>query len=170
MLKIKLGRLKHDTGFSMLLDIQATCDAAAYGYSDIAFGAPLSFSGKAENVDGEIHINGQITAHLMLCCARCGVSFPLDISLPFSEIYSSSEVNPDTEGLQDKRHFSGDTIDIMPEILRLLYEELPMQPLCREDCRGLCPLCGTDLNHGECSCSRDNIDPRWQKLRGLLEK
>ena len=42
-----------------------------------------------------------------------------------------------------------------------------MQPLCRPDCRGLCPVCGVDLNQQSCSCGKDDIDPRWEKLKNL---
>jgi uncharacterized protein len=47
---------------------------------------------------------------------------------------------------------------------------LPMKPLCRPDCRGLCPGCGKDLNLGPCACAREGIDPRWEALRDLREK
>jgi uncharacterized protein len=46
---------------------------------------------------------------------------------------------------------------------------LPMQPLCREDCAGICPCCGADFNQGSCNCARENIDPRWEKLKNLLK-
>lgn len=168
MLEIKPGRLKHDMGFSLPLNIQAACDPLTYGYADIAFGAPLSFCGKAENVAGEIHINGWLAAHLLLACSRCGVPFSFMLSLPFAEIYISGEASQDLDGEQDKRHFTGDSIDITPEALRLLFAELPMKPMCREDCCGLCPQCGADLNGEGCSCAQNDIDPRWEKLRDLL--
>ena len=168
MLEIKPGRLKHDLGFSLPLDMQAVCDPAAYGYADVVSGALLAFCGKADNAAGEIQINGRLTAQLTLICSRCGAPFMLGLALPFAEIYSSGAVNQDSGGEQDKHHFTGDIIDITPEALRLLFAELPMKPLCREDCRGLCPLCGADLNKEGCGCAKDDIDPRWEKLRDLL--
>jgi uncharacterized protein len=47
---------------------------------------------------------------------------------------------------------------------------LPLKPLCREDCKGLCPICGIDLNKSVCSCVKRETDPRWEKLKGLLDK
>lgn len=169
MLEIKLGRLKHDMGFTMPLELQAACDPAAIGYADILPAAPLEFYGRAENVLGEIHVSGRLTAELTLVCSRCGQPFPYRLTVPFAEVYSSQEVGPDSEGEQDKHQFSGDIIDITPEALRLLFEQLPMKPLCREDCRGLCLNCGADLNREACSCVRESIDPRWEKLRDLLQ-
>lgn len=170
MLEIKLGRLKHDLGFRLPLDLQNTCDPAAYDYPDIRLAAPLAFCGQAENISGEIYVTGQITACLMLVCSRCGAPFSYQLTVPLAEVYSTMEVAPDTEGEQDKHYFTGDTIDFTPEALRLLFEELPMKPLCQEDCRGLCPVCGADWNRKACSCAQENIDPRWEKLKDFKLK
>jgi uncharacterized protein len=47
---------------------------------------------------------------------------------------------------------------------------LPLRPLCREDCKGLCARCGNDLNAGPCDCGGDDIDPRWEALAALRER
>ena len=47
---------------------------------------------------------------------------------------------------------------------------LPMKPLCKPDCKGLCPSCGKDLNLGACGCTHETIDPRWEALKALKEK
>ena len=47
---------------------------------------------------------------------------------------------------------------------------VPMKPLCREDCQGLCPECGKDLNLGPCAGAHETVDPRWEALRALKEK
>ncbi len=60
-----------------------------------------------------------------------------------------------------------DQVDTRPLIVEQVQLNLPMKPLCREDCRGLCPLCGRDLNDGPCGCAADRIDPRWGALAAL---
>jgi uncharacterized protein len=47
---------------------------------------------------------------------------------------------------------------------------LPLKPLCSEECKGLCPICGTDLNKSHCHCVIEKTDPRWDMLKGLLKK
>jgi uncharacterized protein len=168
MLQLELGRLKHDFGYCLPLDIRASFDPASYGYDDMLLCEPLVLLGQAENIVGEIHVAGQLSAGLSLNCSRCGATFPLRLSLPFTEIYCSQDVASDKAGEQDKQVFSGASIDLTPEALRVLFAELPMKPLCREDCLGLCPLCGADLNNGQCSCEDKETDPRWEKLRELL--
>jgi uncharacterized protein len=129
---------------------------------------PLLLRGQAENIAGEILVTGELCAVLALNCARCGAALPLRLTLPFCETYSNQDVAPDEAGEQDKHVFSGANIDLTPEALRALFAELPMKPLCREDCQGLCPVCGADLNFEQCACADSKIDPRWEKLRDLL--
>lgn len=56
------------------------------------------------------------------------------------------------------------------QLTELLEEEFPFRILCREDCAGLCPRCGKDLNEGSCQCESDEIDPRLAPLKDILEK
>jgi uncharacterized protein len=168
MLKLVLGRLKHDLGFRLELNLKAACDPSAYGYDDLRFSAPLVLNGQAENIAGEIQVTGQLSATLLFKCARCGEAFSLPLTLPFLETYSNQELPPDRDGERDKHVFSGAGINLTPEVLRTLFAELPMKPLCREDCRGLCPHCGADLNLGQCACASREPDPRWDKLSALL--
>lgn len=63
----------------------------------------------------------------------------------------------------------GEAIDLSELVRQLLVLNLPARSLCRPDCRGLCAQCGADLNHGECRCAREEIDPRLAPLRELLQ-
>lgn len=60
-------------------------------------------------------------------------------------------------------------IDLDPFIEEQLILSVPMKTVCRDDCRGICPGCGADLNHESCTCSETSIDPRWEKLKILLD-
>jgi uncharacterized protein len=168
MLQLELGRLRHDLGYCLPLELRADCDPVAYGYNNMLFNEPLILHGQAENIAGEIQVTGLLSAGLTINCSRCNTVFQLRLSLPFQEIYSSLDVPLDEAGEQDIHFFNGPGIDLTPEALRALFAELPMKPLCREDCRGLCPVCGVDLNLRQCSCEIKEIDPRWEMLRDLL--
>jgi uncharacterized protein len=65
---------------------------------------------------------------------------------------------------------SGNVIDISGSIDACIFEELPMQPLCKEDCKGLCPVCGIDLNENECNCDTTVYDPRFAIFRNLSKE
>jgi uncharacterized protein len=61
-------------------------------------------------------------------------------------------------------------LDLAHMLREQFYLAMPMRPLCREDCRGLCPQCGTNLNVDSCGCTRERHDPRFDGLRTLIEK
>ena len=69
--------------------------------------------------------------------------------------------------LADEESYAGKTIDFWPAVREQILLALPPAPLCREDCKGLCPTCGKDLNEGECGCDRTAHDPRWDALKAL---
>jgi len=58
--------------------------------------------------------------------------------------------------------------DIFPRVLQYLLLEIPQKILCSPECSGLCPVCGADLNEGECGCGTEEIDPRWAPLKKLM--
>jgi uncharacterized protein len=66
--------------------------------------------------------------------------------------------------------YSEFTVDLSEEIANCLRIELPMKPLCRPDCAGLCQKCGANLNEGPCGCKPDEEDGPWAKLRGLIPR
>ena len=61
-------------------------------------------------------------------------------------------------------------LDVDTPVLDQLFLEFPMKHLCREDCAGLCPICGKNRNEGTCDCEKKQIDPRFASLRKLLEQ
>ncbi len=71
----------------------------------------------------------------------------------------------------DEEGYTGKQIDLTPAMREQILLSIPPSPVCREDCKGLCPSCGKDLNDGACGCDRTVVDPRWEALKGLqLEK
>jgi uncharacterized metal-binding protein YceD (DUF177 family) len=62
-----------------------------------------------------------------------------------------------------------DRVDVTEELRQTLLLALPIKPLCEDDCRGLCPRCGINLNTGSCDCRQKTIDPRWSGLREALK-
>lgn len=121
------------------------------------------------NIGGTITVEGTVTFGLRVHCNRCLAEFHQPVENRFQEIYYDRE-QPHPGGREaDWIPFSGDEIDIMPEVVQNIVVNMPMRFICREDCRGLCPVCGIDLNNGQCNCRQDNVDPRLAKLKDLLK-
>lgn len=118
-----------------------------------------------------VRMNGEIHLILHMPCSRClrDVSVPMDIDfereLAFDRIRSG-----DVEDLDEYNYIDGNLLDVDRFVRNELIVHLPMRVLCREDCRGLCPVCGKDLNEGDCGCDRTSADPRMSAIRDIFRK
>lgn len=120
--------------------------------------------------DSLLLVNIGIFATIEAECARCLASTSLEISGDLGYLYcsqSSEELDGFDEYMAVEVEFFGRVIDVMPQIMESVYTLLPTKVLCREDCKGLCPSCGKNLNEGSCSCGNENIDPRLEALRNF---
>jgi uncharacterized protein len=132
------------------------------------------------SVDLEIHkdkdrfrLTGTAQTELELTCGRCLEPFRLPLEsqidvryLPASELATEDEREVAEEDL-DTSYYRDDQIDLNELLREQFYLALPMKPLCRDDCAGLCSQCGTNLNTGTCQCTSQWEDPRLAPLREL---
>lgn len=128
-------------------------------------------------------VRGTLQGEVTVPCNRCAEDalVVIDSSFDSFEPFPGAEGEPDGDGKDKSFDSEADElivslVDGAPEInlAGLLWEEfvlaLPVRPLCKPDCKGLCPDCGKNLNEGSCSCVRDEGDPRLAALRGLKVK
>ena len=122
---------------------------------------------------GRYRLAGHVSAELALTCSRCVEPFTLPVSGAFDLRFVPRTENVG-EGEREVREddlstafYDAEQIDLRELIIEQLQLALPMKPLCREDCRGLCAQCGTNLNMGACSCSEKWEDPRLAALKAL---
>ena len=144
-------------------------DANRYGYQDLIFAKPVKFIGKTENENMLLLVTGKISAEINACCSRCLQEFTYPVSTELCEQYSNKEDFVHSDEENEIHLFHGNEIDITEAVLKQIYLDLPMKFVCQENCRGFCPYCGINLNTGQCSCADDQIDPRWEKLKILLD-
>ncbi|MDH7576817.1 MAG: DUF177 domain-containing protein [Bacillota bacterium] len=131
----------------------------------------LKISGKATNTGREILVQANVEAKAELNCSLCLKPFSLELKFPFVESFfreRDKELKKDDEPLG--RIYQGDEIDLSEPINEGLILSLPMKPLCRPDCKGLCSLCGRDFNLEKCNCSEQSTDPRFAVLKELLKE
>ncbi len=108
-------------------------------------------------------------------CSRCLVPLGVPLELHFEEEYQptvdivtgAARPLPEDSGifLIDEQH----VLDLTDAVRQYRVLAAPMQPLCRPDCRGLCPTCGQNLNDASCACPREEYDPRWSALAKLAQ-
>jgi len=126
--------------------------------------------------DRRVRLTGTLRAPLELPCSRCLEPIMLAVDTPFDLSYLPALLNKGEGELEVEAEdlgvafYEGDAIDLGQLIREQCYLVLPMKPLCSPDCLGLCPECGTNLNHGACRCERRWVDPRLAALAQLLPK
>ncbi len=122
-----------------------------------------------------ILVKGVLNTEVELTCSRCLSLFRRPVSLnieeeyvPTIDVFSGAPLPQPEEPSSftiDEHH----VIDFTEAIRQYIVLVIPMKPLCREDCAGLCQNCGYNLNQGTCDCPRQEVDPRWSELMKLLK-
>ncbi len=130
------------------------------------FTDPVAITAKASVVDGVATLGCVYTYRLSLICDRCLTSFTKEVSQRSSHVVVRSLSGPDhgefvvaPDGIVSLEELA--TNDIIPE--------LPSKVLCREDCKGLCPVCGGNRNQVQCGCKPKTVDPRLEILNKFFE-
>ena len=134
---------------------------------------PVDLSFEINNDKDRFRLIGDVRTTLELGCSRCAEAFRLPVDSHFDLRYwpiADASTEADAEIGDDDletSYYSDDQIDLNELMREQFYLALPMKPLCREDCRGLCPQCGTNLNTGACGCTPTWEDPRFAALKAL---
>ena len=144
----------------------------ARGYDFELEEAPF-VEGRAIRAGQDVRLRGEIKARISAPCDRCLNEVKIPVEIPYDLFYAPSDPGAGHTG-ENELHdrdldfavFENDQIDLDEMVLEQLELSLPSRVLCREDCRGLCPQCGADLNVEQCDCKTE-IDPRWQVLAKL---
>jgi uncharacterized protein len=109
--------------------------------------------------DGGVAVTGQVSGTWEGECRRCLCSLDGELRAEVREIFRRG--GGDQEGTYA---MAEDHVNLREMVLDALFVSLPLLPLCREDCRGICAVCGTDLNVAPCQCQEVRVDPRWSGL------
>jgi uncharacterized protein len=124
--------------------------------------------------DNIYYCTGTVVCAATLECSRCLEPYPVtfrgEIDFSIVEAAQAAEVRrdelPDTAVIVP---VGTSPVDITDPVREAILLEIPLKPLCRETCRGLCPYCGTNRNEQQCNCTAETTDPRWDGLRDLLK-
>lgn len=127
---------------------------------------PLKVNGIISNNGKALVLTADVEAEMGTQCARCLDDIIVDAGFSMEESFVQSE--SDIPEDDDIIVFDGYTIELDDVVEDNLIMNIKGRYLCDEDCKGLCPQCGANLNDGECGCSREFIDPRWAGLADLM--
>lgn len=162
-MRIQVGSLSEGTHEYRFKTTAADIELGEEFTGDVLVDAVLQKTGR------QLALTATITAQGTFTCDRCTASFSLGLRPEYRMFYAAdeedvrdldpSEVQIINPGLP--------VIDLTDDVRQTVVLAVPLKLLCRPDCRGLCPGCGTDLNTGACNCPADDADPRWEGLQGF---
>lgn len=128
---------------------------------------PVHLEGVVESVVDGILVRGRLTTAVDAQCSRCLKDIDHQLDTEVVELFRDpDEVDPDDE-LDVGYEIRDVDIDLDVLLRDALAPALPYSPVCDEDCKGLCPTCGTDLNEASCDCTDISTDARWAALEAL---
>lgn len=140
---------------------------------------PIKYEGKIVRIEDSLHLDVKISYSYETKCSRCLKSVKANMETSLSgaieEKEKSYEDDIEEEIINEIINYdipiycsSSGLIDIDEYILMGVDSSLPMKTLCDDNCKGLCNVCGIDLNIESCDCDKDFIDPRFEKLKNLV--
>ncbi|HAL88691.1 MAG TPA: DUF177 domain-containing protein [Clostridiales bacterium] len=163
-------------GLSKIIDCpgQSLPFSVSVDLSDLRYGVsypvsePVLAQGTVRNTAGVLMMEGEVSTTIHGICDRCASSFDREVRFPIEVVLVTELANEENE---DEWVFplEGDSADLDDIVRTVFVLNLDSKLLCKEDCKGLCPKCGKNLNEGPCNCQKE-LDPRFAALKQLLEK
>jgi uncharacterized protein len=145
---------------------------------------PLHVDARLDKVERRVRIDAHAKAPLAAACGRCLGPVSLDLPVDFELTLVPADEYADAEGAEkdtstgkvagsfqsgdaEEEVYTGKVIDLDPLVREGLLLALPAYPVCKEGCKGLCPVCGANRNDRECGCDPHVPDPRWAALKNV---
>lgn len=140
---IDISKIKSSTGDTLLIDTALDISELDPAFSDV------KVEGKIKNIAGVLTIKATVSGTYTSVCDRCMEDASLKLEAKLDTIFDLNEAKDDSLTLENGK------IDLVRTAYDALSLEIPMVILCKADCKGICPHCGTNLNLEECNCSED---------------
>ena len=166
MLKVDLNQLERKR--RVRIDEAVPPDDALWNGLDVRVEKPLDVRLEAQFAGHDLLVRGELEGEFVLPCRRCLVDVAVNLHEEVALLYrrgltASQAEEQEIFPLPER----GDEVDLRDAIREQLMLSVPRFAVCQDACRGLCPHCGTNLNHTQCDCSPVEVDDRWAALRKL---
>ena len=167
-MKVDLSSVIKVTGAEVKLSSTVGFGDAEFLGETYRFIEPLKVEGRVYNNGQSLTLEANVSGRMVTECARCLDEVEADVEFSVHELLSQREEGADED--EDIILFDGYEIELDDIIADHFLMNISGRYLCSDDCKGLCPVCGQNLNHGECDCDNEYIDPRWQALADIINQ
>jgi uncharacterized protein len=162
-LRLNVGfLLNKDTGYSRNFEF----DEPAVHLGDDLDVTDLHGALRLTRTGEGLYAYGSMEASISLDCVRCLMPYQQTLQLALDDLFAFP---PGRESDPLLSIPESGILDLNPIVREYFLLDIPIQPLCRKDCKGLCPVCGGNLNESDCNHTQDEIDPRLGALRALID-
>lgn len=165
MLHLDLNRLRREGRARIDADIPP--GAEFWNGLDLEPVAPLEVRLEAQQAGADVVVRGTIRGRFQDECGRCLEPVVVEVADDLGRLYREGEDLVEEESDDVLPLPAGSDLDLTEPVREQVLLAVPPFPYCREDCRGLCPSCGSNLNETTCECTVDDVDERWAPLRQL---
>ena len=163
---LDVSQLIQNDGAVKELDLSIKLSDISFNGQDIVFETPFYLKGAVKNIAGVLYLDLKADVSFKTQCARCLESVSVHHLFDISEVFSKTEREEIDE---DVTVLESGNIDLSEVTEMAFVGSIPINYLCSDDCKGLCSVCGVNLNRESCSCADDNIDPRLAVLKQFLK-
>ena len=163
-MKIGFSDIKTRKERTKKISLDFNVDSFHFGGEKIIFTESVKVEGNTIIDDEVVVMEANIKTKLKLSCSRCLDTFIYPIDIDIEERFT----NNDQKNNDEVVFVQGDSIDITEIVENAIISSLPIKRLCKEDCKGLCQVCGTNLNNSTCSCDNEDVDIRFADLKALF--
>lgn len=163
---INLSSIIKSEGETMLLNEAFAIPSFNYNGTKITITSPAKVSGEIKNFGNNLTLNANVNLTIIINCDRCTKEIFKDFSFNISETISKQA---SIDNSDDYIILLGNELNIEEIIINNIIINMSMKYLCSENCKGICPICGKNLNENICNCTKKEIDPRLEVLKKLLK-
>lgn len=163
-MKLDISSIASNSGGKLSVQGKALFESVTFCGNSFEFTEEAEINGVIVNQAGEFFLKAQVSGEFGTACARCGKPVVQKFSFELNE-----KLIKEGSGCTDEDAvvFSGNEIDVVDLAVNAFLMEAPGRFLCKEDCKGLCPVCGKDRNVEACSCEDESVDPRFEILNDI---
>ena len=166
MIKINVAEIKKRLVGEKTLAYELSPAELEITPEELVIDSTVNLEGTMSNAGDVLLLQAVMTAKVQRTCGRCLKNFTgVARAEVVEKFYPASAEHIENDACV----YDSDVIDITEPLREGLLLAEPMQALCKPDCRGLCPVCGADLNDGDCGCDRSTVDPRLAALKQFIK-
>ncbi|MFA5524765.1 MAG: YceD family protein [Tissierellales bacterium] len=136
--------------------------------NEIVLASPVEVEGSVYKTDEGMYLDAKISYEYYENCARCLKEFANKMETVLSGKLMETSQSSDTDE-EIVFYYDNNKVELTEQVLTSILLSIPMKSLCNDNCRGLCLVCGKDLNIEECNCNIQEVDPRLAKLKDLFD-